>query len=160
MPFPRREASVRGQGIPELDECFPRVLCRVGAVDAVVQMNLDLAPAGAAMLSEALNNSPLVLFRWKKVGVTEMPTISVSERRHRRRVVLAPCLKPFFLLVKTGVDVFSGTRDEGWFEMVCDRDDEMETVFFGWPPREVLPVNSGQPPKRTHTLGDLRSETR
>jgi hypothetical protein len=154
---PAREAAALGQRVAELAQHRAGVVARVGPLDPVVELNLDLPPAALAVLGQAIDERFVVLLGRIEVGVPQWPAIGVAPGIHRSGILHAPALEPPLLLVGTRRDARS-VGDDGRLEVVSDRDHEVGPR----PPRmrlQPLPGVDGQPAEAPRGLGERLGET-
>lgn len=124
MAVPSGQASEVSQRVAESAEGGPRVFGVVGYRNPMVQVDFDLAPPRPAVLRQRLDHRLIVLLGRVKVGVTERVSVAIAERIDHFRVAPAPVGDALLLLVLAGVAARM-FPDEGGFEVVGDRDDEV-----------------------------------
>jgi hypothetical protein len=95
-----------------------------------MQVNLDLAPARAAVLFQAIDKGSVVLFGWVEVGVTEHSAIVVGPRLYGCRVLAAPVFQSALLLSAMGIgcDGFGSKRR---LKVIGDGDNQVNRPRVG-----------------------------
>src|SRR5262245_35259349 len=88
------------KGVSELDQDPAGVRSGVGASHPVVQMDLDLSPAGMAMLRESVDDGLMVLLGREKVRVDESASVRVTIGFEYAGIHAAPFFDPPLLLVE------------------------------------------------------------
>src|SRR6266516_294401 len=86
------------EGVSKAEQLLSCVFSRIGDVDSVMQVNLDLTPTIATVFSEAGDQPFIMLLRWIEIRVAKRPAIRVAPRRHRFRILLTPNVQATHLL--------------------------------------------------------------
>ena len=119
------ETSMLGsQSIAKPDELAPRILGGIWRFHPVMQVDLDFAPTGAAVLGQATHQTSIVLLSRIKISMLKRKTLVVAPRTDRSRVVSAPALYPLFLLIVGGTRK-AVARNNGWFKMIGHSENQM-----------------------------------
>src|SRR5262249_4636072 len=124
LSLPGREAPMTCQSISKLDEGIACMCRAIWLVDAMMQMDLDFAPARLAMTGKTLDDDLAVLLSREEVSVRERAAVVISMPVSHRRIRRAPMLKPSLLFVHARVGI-RAARNDGGLEMIGHRDDEV-----------------------------------
>src|SRR3989442_2119119 len=136
--IPARQAAQTRKAVSEFYENSARVLGSVGGLNAMVQVDLDLTPARAAVLGQAVDQGLVVLLGWIEVGVTHGATISVTPTADGLRILRAPLLKTTLLLIHARVCF--GLRRDRWFEVIGHSHHDVDHPRSRRPAQEPLPT--------------------
>src|ERR1700757_2821278 len=90
----------------------------------MMQMNFKLAPTFMAVRRQAVDQSPLILLRGKKISVNEGAPFLVAPRTRYPGIFKTPPLNPARLLGKESASppIFG---HNGWFKMIRESEDQM-----------------------------------
>src|ERR1043165_1076457 len=132
-----RETSVTGERVSELKKRAARVLFRVRMLDAVMQVNLHLAPPVMAMPGQTFHQRFFILLSRREIGVTKRKAFHIAPRPENFRIQATPLFKPPFLLAQLR-KLARTVRQVRRLEMVCERDDEVRAVSIRRAARHAL----------------------
>jgi hypothetical protein len=103
LPVLPSKTPVSRQSIPELEEHALGIFSGIRSLNAVVEMDLDLAPPSLAMLGQTLNQALVVVLGRVKISVAEWPTVGITPRVCHLWVLPAPFLNPALSLVEPSI---------------------------------------------------------
>ena len=75
-----KRAMIENQGVAKLHQLPARIFGSIGAVHSVMQMNLKFAPTFVAMRRKTVDQSPVILFRGKKISVNQGAPFLIAPR--------------------------------------------------------------------------------
>src|ERR1700676_4217266 len=111
--------------VAELQELSARVLGCFGGPHAMIQMDLNFAPPGGAMVRKAIEERLVVLFSGIEISVRKRPAFSVAPFRHSSRVSSTPAFQTALLLGIRRASV-SIPGDNGRLEVIGESNNQMD----------------------------------
>src|SRR5262249_30259971 len=136
IAFLRQASMIFGESVAEFFERLPQMIRRVGVIDSVMKMNLDLTQTFGLHLRKAIQHSAVILLGGIKVCVPERNSVVVVDGRRRPARLFVPRVEPSELRA----DVEPGLRAVPTrFEVICDYEDEMTgAILFSQAPHDLL----------------------
>jgi hypothetical protein len=104
----------------------------------MMQVNLNLAPARAAVILEAIDQGSVVLFGWIEVGVAERLAIIIGPRSHGCRVLATPFFQTPLLFIAVG-QCPGRLRSNCRLEVIGYSDDQVDRAQIWLPSKTALP---------------------
>src|SRR5262249_12001505 len=89
------------ESVTKRDQLPSGIFCCIRLATSVVKVNLDLSPPRMAVGRERLEQALIILLRREEVGVKERPTIMISPRINKFRILAAPPFKAALLFITT-----------------------------------------------------------
>src|SRR5438093_11078992 len=86
--------------VSQLEKSASSVLCGVGRLNTMVEMNLNLTPPLRAVLGQAGDQGVIVLLGRVEIGMTQGAPIGITPASDRLRILRAPPLDTLLLLLE------------------------------------------------------------